>query len=174
MKIYMANHIVKNISLLTLLLIFQIILRRAGTLTKKNQVIIIICSAIPLMVMLVLGLVSYVRRKKLRKEGNLYDMDSYNFLCMIIDFQPGNLNLISLILAIQLSKLFLLNDSLTVSRMNIRCQNESNNEGWNEDMELLIFDLITIYNATDNFAINNKLGEGGFGSVYKVNNNLTS
>ena len=86
MKIYMANHIVKNISLLTLLLIFQIILRRAGTLTKKNQVIIIICSAIPLMVMLVLGLVSYVRRKKLRKEGNLYDMDSYNFLCMIIDF----------------------------------------------------------------------------------------
>ena len=82
----MANHIVKNISLLTLLLIFQIILRRAGTLTKKNQVIIIICSAIPLMVMLVLGLVSYVRRKKLRKEGNLYDMDSYNFLCMIIDF----------------------------------------------------------------------------------------
>ena len=41
-------------------------------------------------------------------------------------------------------------------------------------MELLIFDLITIYNATDNFAINNKLGEGGFGSVYKVNNNLTS
>ena len=37
MKIYMANHIVKNISLLTLLLIFQIILRRAGTLTKKKS-----------------------------------------------------------------------------------------------------------------------------------------
>ena len=41
-------------------------------------------------------------------------------------------------------------------------------------MELPIFDLITISNATDNFAINNKLGEGGFGSVYKVNNNLTN
>ena len=73
-----------------------------------------------------------------------------------------------------LSKLFLLNDSFTVSGMNIGCQNDSNNEGWNEDMELPIFNLITISNATDNFAINNKLGEGGFGSVYKVNNNLSS
>ena len=79
-----------------------------------------------------------------------------------------------MLLAIQLSKLFLPNDSLTVSGMNIRCQNDSNNEGWNEDMELPIFDLITISNGTDNFAINNKLGEGGFGSVYKVNNNLSS
>ncbi|KAM3714656.1 hypothetical protein ACJW31_01G350300 [Castanea mollissima] len=87
---------------------------------QKNQVIIIICSAILFMVMLVLGLVSYVRRKKLRKEG-----------------------------------------------VNIRCQNDSNSEGWNEDMELPIFDLITISNATDNFAIKNKLGEGGFGPVYK-------
>ena len=33
----------------------------------KNQVIIIVCSAILLMVMLVLGLISYVRRMKLRK-----------------------------------------------------------------------------------------------------------
>ena len=37
----------------------------------KNQVIIIVCSAILLMVMLVLRLVSYVRRMKLRKEGTL-------------------------------------------------------------------------------------------------------
>ncbi|KAL4654759.1 hypothetical protein ACB092_01G402800 [Castanea dentata] len=83
---------------------------------QKYQVIIIICSAILLMLMLVLGMFSYVRRKKLR--------------------------------------------------INIRCQNDSNNEGWNKDMELPIFDLITISNATNNFAIN-KLGEGGFGSVYK-------
>ena len=80
----------------------------------------------------------------------------------------------NLLLAIQLSKLFILSVSLTVSGMNIRCQNDSNNERWNEDTELPIFDLITISNATDNFAINNKLGAGGFGSVYKVNNNLSS
>ena len=41
-------------------------------------------------------------------------------------------------------------------------------------MELPIFDLITISNATNNFASSNKLGEGGFGSVYKVNKNLTN
>ncbi|CAL5335846.1 unnamed protein product [Camellia sinensis] len=37
----------------------------------------------------------------------------------------------------------------------------------NEDIEVPLFDLATIASATDNFAINNKLGEGGFGPVYK-------
>jgi len=40
-------------------------------------------------------------------------------------------------------------------------------------MELPIFDMVAIANATDNFSNNNKLGEGGFGPVYKVNNNKT-
>ena len=44
-----------------------------------------------------------------------------------------------------------------------------NNEGQKEDLELPFLDLSTIADATDNFAINNKLGEGGFGPVYKVN-----
>ena len=68
----------------------------------------------------------------------------------------------------------MLNDSLTISGMNMRCQNDHNNEDRKEEMELPILDLTTISNATDNFAINNKLGVGGFGSVYKVNNNLSS
>ena len=37
-----------------------------------------------------------------------------------------------------------------------------------DDLELPIFDLETIAAATDGFSINNKLGEGGFGPVYKV------
>ena len=37
-----------------------------------------------------------------------------------------------------------------------------------EDIELPIFDLMSIVNATDNFSRNNLLGEGGFGPVYKV------
>jgi hypothetical protein len=40
--------------------------------------------------------------------------------------------------------------------------------GRKDDMELPAFDFITIKNATDYFSYNNKLGEGGFGSVYKV------
>ncbi|XP_024028007.1 G-type lectin S-receptor-like serine/threonine-protein kinase At4g27290 isoform X2 [Morus notabilis] len=35
------------------------------------------------------------------------------------------------------------------------------------DLELLLFDLSTIATATDNFSMNYKLGEGGFGPVYK-------
>ncbi|KAI3809971.1 hypothetical protein L1987_19576 [Smallanthus sonchifolius] len=36
-----------------------------------------------------------------------------------------------------------------------------------EDLELPLFGLSTILKATNNFSINNKLGEGGFGPVYK-------
>ncbi|KAM5586615.1 hypothetical protein ABKV19_005509 [Rosa sericea] len=36
-----------------------------------------------------------------------------------------------------------------------------------EDLELPLFDLITIANATNDFSSSNKLGEGGFGPVYK-------
>jgi hypothetical protein len=34
--------------------------------------------------------------------------------------------------------------------------------------DLPFFDLRVIVAATDNFSVANKLGEGGFGSVYKV------
>ncbi|KAL8512892.1 hypothetical protein ACS0TY_019153 [Phlomoides rotata] len=37
----------------------------------------------------------------------------------------------------------------------------------NEELDLPLFDLSTISKATDNFSIDNKLGEGGFGPVYK-------
>ena len=56
----------------------------------------------------------------------------------------------------------------------MRCQNDYNNEDKKDEMKLPIFDLTTIFNATDNFVSSNKLGEVGFGSVYKVNNNQTS
>ncbi|CAN4102826.1 unnamed protein product [Withania somnifera] len=37
----------------------------------------------------------------------------------------------------------------------------------NEDLELPLFDLITVSNATKNFSSANMIGEGGFGPVYK-------
>jgi hypothetical protein len=43
-----------------------------------------------------------------------------------------------------------------------------------EDMELPVFDLAAITNATDYFSNSNKLGEGGFGPVYKVHNDISS
>jgi hypothetical protein len=47
-------------------------------------------------------------------------------------------------------------------------EKEYDNGGRKEDIELPVFDLTTLANVTDNFSINNKLGEGGFGPVYKV------
>ncbi|KAJ0018337.1 hypothetical protein Pint_10808 [Pistacia integerrima] len=41
-------------------------------------------------------------------------------------------------------------------------------DGNTRDPDLPMFDLRTIVAATDNFSTDNKLGEGGFGSVYKV------
>ena len=50
---------------------------------------------------------------------------------------------------------------------NIR-DRDYNGESHKKDLDLSTFDLSTIFKATDNFSINNKLGEGGFGPVYKV------
>ena len=38
------------------------------------------------------------------------------------------------------------------------------------NVESLQFDFVTIESATNNFSEDNKLGEGGFGQVYKVCN----
>ncbi|CAA3027312.1 G-type lectin S-receptor-like serine threonine-kinase At4g27290 isoform X1 [Olea europaea subsp. europaea] len=43
----------------------------------------------------------------------------------------------------------------------------THSESHEKDLDLPLFDLYTISKATDNFSINNKLGEGGFGPVYK-------
>ncbi|XP_057810908.1 G-type lectin S-receptor-like serine/threonine-protein kinase At4g27290 isoform X2 [Salvia miltiorrhiza] len=40
-------------------------------------------------------------------------------------------------------------------------------ESHSRDLELPLFELSTIYRATDNFSFNSKIGEGGFGPVYK-------
>ena len=37
-----------------------------------------------------------------------------------------------------------------------------------EHLQLPLFDLDTLLNATNKFSSDNKLGEGGFGPVYKV------
>ncbi|KAF2285893.1 hypothetical protein GH714_008734 [Hevea brasiliensis] len=52
-------------------------------------------------------------------------------------------------------------------------QNDQNNENQNQEMELPIFDIATIAKATDDFSMKNKLGEGGFGPVYKTTNTST-
>lgn len=45
---------------------------------------------------------------------------------------------------------------------------EQSGESNMDDIELPLFDFSTITMATNNFSEENKLGQGGFGSVYKV------
>ncbi|GLU09090.1 hypothetical protein SLE2022_259660 [Rubroshorea leprosula] len=46
-------------------------------------------------------------------------------------------------------------------------ENSRSDERQNEDMELPVFELDAISKATNNFSLSNKLGQGGFGPVYK-------
>ncbi|CAL2254320.1 unnamed protein product [Prunus armeniaca] len=47
-------------------------------------------------------------------------------------------------------------------------ETNQNNEGEpKEDLELSLFNLTTVIGATNNFSSNNKLGEGGFGPIYR-------
>ncbi|KAL2326839.1 hypothetical protein Fmac_020266 [Flemingia macrophylla] len=48
-----------------------------------------------------------------------------------------------------------------------RMLKEKKDQHGQEDLELPFFDFATIVKATNNFSIDNKLGEGGFGPVYK-------
>ncbi|KAI3675439.1 hypothetical protein L1987_85029 [Smallanthus sonchifolius] len=50
-------------------------------------------------------------------------------------------------------------------------RNEPENRSGDEDLELPLFGLSRLLSATNNFSINNKLGEGGFGPVYKYAGN---
>lgn len=54
------------------------------------------------------------------------------------------------------------------------CLADGHNEGTAQDLDLPLFDLAAIINATDDFSIHNKLGEGGYGPVYKVMTNCDS
>ncbi|KAL8506053.1 hypothetical protein ACS0TY_017060 [Phlomoides rotata] len=88
-------------------------------------------------------------------------------LMVVIPLISGIL-LLSLSLMLYFQKRNKLNDQL-LETGRMRLNNGDNHLGvnHNEDLELPLFDLTTISKATEIFSINNKLGEGGFGPVYK-------
>jgi hypothetical protein len=49
-----------------------------------------------------------------------------------------------------------------------KMQRRSNNSDMKEELELPFFNMDELASATNNFSDSNKLGEGGFGPVYKV------
>ena len=54
---------------------------------------------------------------------------------------------------------------------------ETSEDAWKEELkqqDVYFFDMQTILAITDNFSIEKKLGQGGFGPVYKVRFNFLS
>lgn len=47
-------------------------------------------------------------------------------------------------------------------------ENDGGNGNDDEDLEMPLFDFTTLAHATNGFSVDSKLGEGGFGIVYKV------
>ncbi|KAL2327902.1 hypothetical protein Fmac_021329 [Flemingia macrophylla] len=56
---------------------------------------------------------------------------------------------------------------LVICRVRRNIADKENIERQLEDVDLPLFDLLTITTATNKFSPNNKIGQGGFGSVYK-------
>lgn len=59
---------------------------------------------------------------------------------------------------------------LLLNEVVISSKKEYSSESNIDDLELPLFDFSTLAMATNNFSDENKLGQGGFGSVYKVIN----
>ena len=57
---------------------------------------------------------------------------------------------------------------LLLNEVVISSKKEYSTESNLDDVELPLFDFGTLAMATNNFSDENKLGQGGFGSVYKV------
>ncbi|KAM3757935.1 hypothetical protein ACB098_01G004400 [Castanea mollissima] len=58
------------------------------------------------------------------------------------------------------------------SMQDIYIRMPASEQGQSEDMEVTFFTLATVATATNNFSSNNKLGQGGFGLVYKFKNEV--
>ncbi|XP_052289582.1 G-type lectin S-receptor-like serine/threonine-protein kinase At4g27290 isoform X22 [Citrus sinensis] len=81
--------------------------------------------------------------------------------------EPTTKIVVLVISAVALLAVVLISGYLIHKRRRNIAETDQENEDQNIDLELPLFELATISNATNNFSINNKLGEGGFGPVYK-------
>ncbi|ONI12980.1 hypothetical protein PRUPE_4G195400 [Prunus persica] len=88
------------------------------------------------------------------------------------EFESGGKVKTAMIIAVSVAVVFsvvlLVGYYLRHNRRKLKGETNMNNEGEpEEDLELPLFDLPTVASATENFSSDNKLGEGGFGPVYR-------
>lgn len=116
---------------------------------KKKTWIIVSLVCLTVVVTVGIAVALFLWRKKYRKKGNSYNRNSHFHFRICLSWN-----------------IYLLWDF--VGSMKGHSESSYKYENEKDDLELPLFDFATIARATDNFSSNNKLGEGGFGSVYKV------
>lgn len=84
---------------------------------------------------------------------------------MIVEFEAGSKRKNAKILAVSFS---LLMATILLILTLLWYKRKKKKLKFRDDFELPLFPLSTITRATNNFSVNNKIGEGGFGPVYKV------
>ncbi|XP_042373316.1 receptor-like serine/threonine-protein kinase SD1-8 [Zingiber officinale] len=86
---------------------------------------------------------------------------------LIAESRPSNRRRIGVIVAVTLASSFLLScAAASIWRWKTK-KSFVGEETEEKNLDLPLFELDTIVNATDNFSIGNKRGEGGFGPVYE-------
>jgi hypothetical protein len=103
-----------------------------------------------------------------------------NNKCLIADDEHGRMKKVIVAVSIIASSVIVMLLAFYICRTKFKVNEDKVNSMWiddtseseHDDFELPFFDLVTILEATNNFSIDNKLGEGGFGPVYKVYLNL--
>ncbi|KAL8108456.1 G-type lectin S-receptor-like serine/threonine-protein kinase At4g27290 isoform X2 [Apium graveolens] len=110
------------------------------------------------------GLPLYVRTAtKSAVDGSSSKKGGVKILAIVIPVIIGLLALVGVILICLYRKRKLRSKGLVALKPSDDAENE--NEG--KDLELPLVEFEEIAKATNNFSLNNKLGEGGFGPVYK-------
>lgn len=126
------------------------------------------------LLILVSSFVFYVLLRKRRMEGKLsfYNLIKVSWTVIDYDYLRTNFNLIFALSSVEQEKLkqekilYEIEGIATPSHVNSKRKRSNKIETTKYGMHMFSYESIEL--ATDNFSSANKLGEGGFGPVYKV------
>ncbi|KAL0305855.1 UNVERIFIED_CONTAM: G-type lectin S-receptor-like serine/threonine-protein kinase SD1-1 [Sesamum radiatum] len=131
--------------------------------SSKKAAVIASVSVASFLLLLALIIWLVIRRRSFKNKTE-------QFFCVNAVRMPSVVDILFLFLPLSLHGSFLTTSQLKPALADQQHDNPSqdNSDGiGDEDLDLPLFDFATIAAATDEFSLANKIGEGGFGPVYK-------